>query len=312
MGTSSLSISLVIPTLNPGRGFGALLHRLKGQGRTPLEILVVDSGSQDGLKQTLQQFPEIRLIEVANPPGPASWNRGCQEARGDLVVFLGQDALPANGDWLTNLTAPFEDLAVGGVYGRQEASPTSDPLSNFRLAQRYCSRAHSRRLRVGDPIRHKSLPFFIENAALRRSIWQGIHFNQHLPIGADRVWARQVVLASYTVAYAPEAVVARDLPVGLKQAFHLARATGYADRELGGPGGTVWPDSRQFAKRAAWYLFGGFAWGKLPYLALESAVHRYGYLAGKRMPRPIPALESGQNSALWPDRPGEDRLDRAA
>jgi len=312
MGSSGLSISLVIPTLDPGRTLGTLLHRLKGQGRTPLEILIVHSTSMASAKRAVEQFPEVRLIEVANPPGPASWNRGCQEARGDLVVFLGQDGLPANGDWLTNLTAPFEDLAVGGVYGRQEASPTSDPLSNFRLAQRYCSRAHSRRLRVGDPIRHKSLPFFIENAALRRSIWQGIHFNEHLPIGADRVWARQVVLASYTVAYAPEAVVARDLPVGLKQAFTLARATGYADRELGGPGGTVWPDSRQFAKRAAWYLFGGFAWGKLPYLTLESAAHRYGYVVGKRMPRPIPALESVEHSALWSDRARAQDVERAA
>ncbi|MDQ6710552.1 MAG: glycosyltransferase [Candidatus Dormibacteraeota bacterium] len=312
MGSSSLSISLVIPTLDPGRHFGALLHRLKGQGRTPLEILVVDSGSQDGTKQTLQQFPEIRLIEVATPPGPASWNRACQEARGDLVVFLGQDAIPADGDWLTHLTAPFEDAAVAGVYARQEASLTSDPLSNFRLAQRYCRQAHSRRLRVGDPIRYKSLPFFLENAAVRRSVWQGIHFNEHLPVGADRVWARQAVLASYTVAYAPDAKVTREMPAGLKRAFSLARFTGYADRQVADAGGTLWPDSRRFARRAAWYLFAGFAWGRLPYLVLEDAAHRYGYKFGRRTLRPIPALESPQNSALWPAESVADDVKRAA
>jgi len=47
----------------------------------------------------------------------------------------------------------------------------------------------------------------LDNAAVRRSVWRGIHFNEHLPVGADRVWARQVVLASYTVTYAPDAVV---------------------------------------------------------------------------------------------------------
>jgi rhamnosyltransferase len=312
MGSSSLSISLVIPTLNPGRGFGTLLHRLKGQGTVPLELLVLDSGSQDGSRQTLEQFPEIRLIDVPNLPGPTSWNRGCQEAKGDLVVFLAQDALPSNGDWLNHLAAPFEDASVAGVYGRQEASLTSSPIWNFRLARRFCRQAHWRRLRVGDPIRHKSLPFFIENAALRRSVWQGIHFNEHLPVGADRVWARQAVLASYTVAYSPDALVTRELPLGLRSAFELGKLTGYADRQFAQAGGTLWPDSRRFARGAAWFLLSGFAWGALPYLVLEDAAHRYGYLVGERMPRPIPALESPENSTLWPDRSGADRLKRAA
>ena len=312
MGGASLSISLVIPTLDPGRGLGPLLHRLKGQGRTPLEILVLDSGSQDGARQTVGQFAEARLIEVVTPPGPASWNRGCQEALGEVVVFLGQDTLPLNGDWLSHLVAPFEDPAVAGVYGRQLASPSSDALSNFRLAQRFCSQAHWRRLRVGDPIRYKSLPFFLENAAVRQSVWQGIHFNEHLPVGADRVWARQAVLASYTVAYSPDAGVTRELRSGLKQAFLLGRMTGYADRQLGGAGGSIWPDSRQFPKRAAWFLTRGFAWGQLPYLAMEDAAHRYGYQFGRRASRPIPALENGQNSTLWPDKPGADQFKRAA
>jgi rhamnosyltransferase len=311
MGSADLSISVVIPILDPGRGFGSLLHRLKGQGRVPLEILVVDSGSQDGARQTLEQFPEIRLIDVANRPGPASWNRGCQEARGDLVVFVAQDALPANGDWLNHLAAPFDDESVAGVYGRQEASASSDPLSAFRLGQRFCGQAHWRRLRVGDQVRHKSLPFFIDNAAIRRSVWQGIHFNEHLPVGADRVWARQAVLASYTIAYTPEGLVANDVHAGLKAAFHRARLTGFADRQVADAGGTLWPDSMRFTKRAAWYLLKGFAWGQLPYLALEDAAQRYGYKLGARTPRPIPALGTGAESALWAEE-SADRTDRRA
>jgi rhamnosyltransferase len=312
MGGSGLSISLVIPILNPGRGFGTLLHRLKGQGRAPLEILVVDSGSQDGTREILEQFPEIRLIGVSNATGPAGWNRACEEARGDLVVFLGQDALPANGDWLNHLAAPFEDDSVAGVYGRQEASATSSPIWNFRMAQRFCRKAHWRRLKVGDAIRHKSLPFFLENAAVRRSVWQGIHFNEHLPVGADRVWARQAVLASYTVTYTPDALVTRELPLGLRAAFSLAKLTGHADRQFGDAGGTLWPDSRRFARRAAWFLLSGFAWGALPYLALEAIAHRYGYLLGQRMQPPIPALEGLEKSTLWPDRPESEDLKRAA
>src|SRR5438067_85952 len=140
------SISIVIPTLNAGRAFGTVLHRIMGQGRTPLEILCADSGSTDGTRHIVSQFALARFVEIAEPTGPRSWNRAMEEARGDVVVFLNQDVLPGNGDWLSHLTAPFDDPSVGGVYGRQEVAFGGDPLSGFRLAQRYCREPHRRRL----------------------------------------------------------------------------------------------------------------------------------------------------------------------
>jgi rhamnosyltransferase len=290
MGDPGLSISIVIPTFNPGRAFGTVLHRIMGQGRVPLEIVCADLGSTDGIRHIVSQFPTARFTEVAEPAGPRSWNRAMEETRGDVVVFLAQDGLPGNGDWLIHLTAPFEDASVGGVYGRQEVVVGGDPVVGFRLAQRFCAQPHSRRIRVGDAVSYKSLPFFIDNAAVRRSVWRGIHFNEHLPVGADRVWARQVVLASYTIAYAPDAVVVRDVVAGLKAAYRNAVLTGYTDQHYGDGGGTLWPESRHFVKRAAWYLIKGFAWGELPYLALEDVVHRYAYRLGRRLDRMSPQL----------------------
>ena len=285
-----LSISIVIPTFNAGRAFGTVLHRILGQGRAALEVVCADMGSTDGTRHIVSQFPTARFVEIAEPAGPRSWNRAMEESRGDIVVFLAQGGLPGNGDWLSHLTAPFEDASVGGVYGRQEVVVGGDPVFGFRLAQRFCTQPHWRRIRVGDPVSYKSLPFFIDNAAVRRSVWRGIHFNEHLPIGADRVWARQVVLASYTIAYAPDAVVVRDVVAGLKVAYRNALLIGYTDQHFGDAGGTLWPDSRHFVKRAAWYLLRGFAWGELPYLALEDAVQRYAYRLGRRLDRMSPRL----------------------
>jgi len=303
MGDGGVSVSVVIPTLNAGRAFGTVLHRIMGQGRTPLEIVCADSGSTDGTRHIVSQFALARFVEIAEPPGPRSWNRAMEEARGDVVVFLSQHVLPGNGDWLCHLAAPFDDPSVGGVYGRQEVALGGDPLSGFRLAQRYCREPHRRRIRVGDAISYKSLPFFIENAAVRRSVWRGIHFNEHLPVGADRVWARQVVLASCTIAYAPDALIIKQVHTSLKAAYRLALLTGYTDQHYGDEGGTLWPDSRRFLKRAVWYLFRGLAWGQLPYLALEDAVQRYGYKLGRRLDRLNPALRQ----RIAPETAGYDR-----
>ena len=304
------SISIVIPTLNAGRAFGTVLHRIMGQGRQPLEILCVDGGSSDGTKHIVGQFPLARWVESSDAAGPRTWNRAAQQAKGELVVFLGQDAVPANGDWLTHLTAPFDDPSVAGVYGRQEASMDSDPLSGFRLAQRFCHEPHWRRIRIGDRVPYKGLPFFIENAAVRRSIWHGIHFNEHLPIGADRVWGRQAVLASCTIAYAPDALVVRPLQASLRTTYWLALLTGYTDRHYGDDGGTLWPDSRHFVKRAAWYLIKGLAWGQLPYLAIEDLVQRSAYKLGQRLDRLAPTLRKrvAPNVAPVDARPDVDDL----
>src|SRR4029077_21224429 len=112
----------------------------------------------------VSQFPAARFVEIAEPAGPRSWNRAMEESRGDVVVFLVQGGLPGNGDWLSHLTAPFEDASVGGVYGRQEGVMGGRPVFGFRLAQRFCAQPHGRRIRVGDPVSYKSLPFFIDNA----------------------------------------------------------------------------------------------------------------------------------------------------
>jgi rhamnosyltransferase len=304
MGDAGASISIVIPTLNAGRAFGTVLHRLMGQGRAPLEIVCLDRGSTDGTRHIVSQFPLARLVEIDLPAGPRSWNRAMEESRGDVVVFLAQDALPADGDWLSHLVAPFDDLSVGGVYGRHEVPLGGDPVAGFRLAQRFCRETHSRRIRVGDKVAYKSLPFFIDNAAVRRSVWRGIHFNEHLPIGADRVWARQVVLASYTIAYAPDSAVIRDVVAGLKAAYRTAVLTGYTDQHFGDEGGTLWPDSRRFVKRATWYLLKGFAWGELPYLMLEDAVQRFGYKLGRRFDRLSPKFRRQFAPEMaQPDRP---------
>lgn len=288
MGEAGLSISVVIPTLNAGRAFGTALHRLMGQGRTPVEIICADLGSTDGTRHIVSQFPLARFVEIGGPAGPRSWNRAMGETRGDVVAFLAQDALPGNGDWLSQLTAPFEDPSVAGAYGRQEVAVGGDSLTGFRLAQRYCREPHWRRIRVGDAVAYKSLPFFIDNAAVRRSVWRAIHFNERLPVGADRVWARQVVLASCTIAYAPDAVIAKDVHSRLKAAYRDAVLTGYTDQHYGDEGGTLWPDSRHFVKRAAWHLLKGFKWGQLPYLAIEDAAQRYGYKLGRRLERMSP------------------------
>src|SRR5437899_12495638 len=98
MGDPALSISIVIPTLNAGRAFGTILHRIMGQGQVPLEIVCADLGSTDGTRHIVSQFPLARLVEIAEPTGPKGWNRAVEVTRGDVGGLLAPDAGPGKGD----------------------------------------------------------------------------------------------------------------------------------------------------------------------------------------------------------------------
>ncbi len=98
--------SIVIPTYNRLDALERVLDALARQpavrtGRA--EVVVVDDGSDDGTAGWLgRRARELRTLEVLRQDnaGPArARNRGASAARGEIVLFLGDDTIPAPG-WL--------------------------------------------------------------------------------------------------------------------------------------------------------------------------------------------------------------------
>jgi len=309
MAAAGRSISILIPTHNAGRSFGTVLHRIMGQGRSPLEILVLDTGSTDGTRHIVAQFPAARVVEVAGAAGVRVWNRGVELAEGELAVFLSADAVPADGDWLDRLTEPLDDQGVGAAYGRQRTHPGRDPIGALRLGRRFAEDAQWRRARFGDPVTLNTLQFSIANCVVRRSVWRGIRFNERLPLGADLEWARQVLLASFTVAYVPGAIVERRRPDGLQAVFHEAVLSGWTDAVHDPAAGSVRQPGDRLIGAAAWDLLRRWRWDQLPRLALEDAAHRYGYRLGRRLHRLPPSVRARFGPELEAPAPHPERMD---
>jgi glycosyltransferase involved in cell wall biosynthesis len=95
-----MELSIVIPTHNQRERLRLVLCGLEQQSLDPrhFEILVIDDGSDDGTSEMLVEvdLPHFgfRRLEV-NQGRSRARNVGIDAARGDLVVFLDGDALPA-------------------------------------------------------------------------------------------------------------------------------------------------------------------------------------------------------------------------
>jgi hypothetical protein len=300
MAPAGPSIALVI-VLPDGEGaVESLMPRLRDLRPSPREIIAVGGQQADspGRKPAGK-----RLRIVAGEPGrgdgahrgglspAAAWNRGCAEVSSALVVFLAYDGVPAEGDWLEQLTEPFDDPQVAATYGRQEPLQ-HDPLAAFRMAETFGASAARHRARLNDPPAGAAPDFSLENAAIRWSVWRGIHFNEHFPTGADREWARQVLLASYTIAYVPQALVRRAEQPSIGELAHEALLGGWNDARLGTPRDAQLTEISSVTRRAAWHLLKTGNGRLLPRLCGEALALAGAYRLGRRLHQLAPSLRN--------------------
>lgn len=88
-------ITVVIPAYNIAPWISRSLDSLLAQTHTDLEILVVDDGSTDNIKEVLEiyieQYPNIRAIYKENGGVTSARLRGAAEATGDWIAFMDGD-----------------------------------------------------------------------------------------------------------------------------------------------------------------------------------------------------------------------------
>ncbi|MBL8296274.1 MAG: glycosyltransferase [Bryobacterales bacterium] len=111
------TVSVVINTYNRAPYLERALHSLRQQTYRNFEVVVVNGPSTDDTEQRLEKFKdEIRIARTAQRVICVSRNEGIQEARGELVAFLDDDAVP-QATWLDELVCAFQDPKVGAVGG---------------------------------------------------------------------------------------------------------------------------------------------------------------------------------------------------
>lgn len=101
-------VSAVIPAFNGAHELPGLLDALKRQKSVgQLELVVVDSGSTDGTA-ALAKKAGAKVIHITQEEFSHSYSRrlGAENASGEYLLFMTQDAFPDGDDWLLRLMQP--------------------------------------------------------------------------------------------------------------------------------------------------------------------------------------------------------------
>lgn len=204
-----MSASLMIPTLNAERELPALLEALQGQSFELDEILVVDSSSDDGTVETAESLG-VRTMTIPRPDFDHGGTRhmAFMETEGDFVLFMTQDALPADRFYVERLLEPFSDPEVAMASGRQLPKP--DARRFEQLVREFNYPAQSNVRSVEDVPRLGMKAFFASDvcSAYRRSAYiEHGGFERPCNIYEDLLMAASFLRGGWKVAYAADAQV---------------------------------------------------------------------------------------------------------
>ena len=290
----------MVPTYERMDVLPEVLDALEAQERAPeFEVIVVDDGSRDGTAEFLERRAArggsgaLRVVTQSNQGPAAARNAGVQQARGQLVAFLGDDTVPDIG-WLSRhvagRAAHEETVAVIGYTGwheRMRLNPFLRYINEYGLQFGYAL--------IDDP---RDVPFnffYTSNLSLERQLLLEEPFDTGFPYPAweDIEVSYRLKRSGLTLRYEAQAVVRHDHPTDLVRFAVRQEKAGYCavvfhqrHPELGGflglgsEGPPAMPN--RVAQRLRWML--ARALHNLPVSTptLWETVLRYHYIAGLR------------------------------
>jgi rhamnosyltransferase len=281
-------VSVVIPVKNGGADLERCLSAIEQQVVDDvIEVLIVDSGSSDNSVQVARAHrAAVYEIPAHRFTHGASRNLGASHAHGDVLVFISQDAEPADDQWLARLVGPLRrDSSLAGVYGRQLPHPDATPPERYFLDFLYGpTPRHQSASRVEELSMDTTL-FSNVNSAMPRSMWEAFPFAEDIVMSEDQEWSRRALLAGHDLQYEPLAAVRHSHNYSLVAAFRRFFDSGVSSDRAYMAGKR--DSGRVLRRRAIEYARGEMRWlwttGQrtwIPYTVVYETAKMFGLVLG--------------------------------
>lgn len=186
------------------------------------EVLVYDSSSSDRTQEILakyeKKYDNFRYKVIAQKDFGHGKTRqaAARDAHGATIVYLSQDATPANKYWLHEMVKPFDlNKDVVAVLGKQEARAHAFPLlkSEIRAVFNGLGPDLGTTLFYRDKVTINQdsvgfLGFYSDvNSATKKDFLLSVIPYRDVPYAEDQLFGKDIIEAGYVKAYAPRGKV---------------------------------------------------------------------------------------------------------
>jgi rhamnosyltransferase len=280
------STKIIIPTRNAAQFLEVSLPILTAV-LPPSNILLIDSDSKDDTAAIAHKFGvQLHWIDQStfNHGDTRNLGRHLGVAEADILVYMTQDAIPLDTNFLEELLRPFADETVGMVYGRQLPVPGAPPLEAFPRLFNYPPDSMVKSQH--DLSRLGIKTFFCSDSfcAYRTSAWDAVGgFPERVIIGEDQHIAARMIKSGYKLVYAATAEVYHSHSYTLLQEFQRYFDTGAffsQQRWILDLAGQAEGEGLRFLQSQTAYLWKTGASALIPYSLLLTVVKYLGYRVG--------------------------------
>lgn len=217
------TIDILIPTYRPGAETAELLRRLANQVYPVHQLLIVNTEEKYWSPELEKAYPgcQVRHIrrEEFDHGGTRDWM--ARQSAADILLFMTQDALPADNRLVSRLAAMFADPQVKAAYARQL------PRKNCSLLESYTRRFNyppESAIKSREDLPELGIKaFFCSNvcAAYERKTYMELGgFPERTVFNEDMIYAGHLIEAGYSIAYVAEAKVYHSHNYSGRQQFH--------------------------------------------------------------------------------------------
>lgn len=204
-----MKYSLIIPTYNAGESWNLCINSILTQSFLSMDILVVDSSSQDStVELALNHQFHVEVIPVNEFNHGGTRNLSANKIGGDIIIFITQDIIFDNKCAIEKIVNCFKDPLVGAAYGRQLPHKNANPIASHARDFNYLPISQIKDKSLIEELGIKTV--FISNSfsAYRASLFYELDgFPNDTILAEDMFLAAKMIKAGYKVAYCAEATV---------------------------------------------------------------------------------------------------------
>jgi rhamnosyltransferase len=316
-------VDVIIPVYKPDTKFNQLMERLVKQRIKPNRILIlhtveeVTDGNQlaqiektkDALAYAMSfntSDCKIECVDIKKSEFDhgGTRNYGASLSRAELLLFMTQDAVPADVNLIKNLIQPFRDQKVAAVYGRQLAMPGSGIIERYTRQFNYPDKSYTKTLSDLPKLGIKT--YFCSNvcAAYRKAVYDNLEgFVTKTIFNEDMIMAAGVINAGYTIAYCAEARVYHSHVYSYAQQFKRNFDLAVSQKQYNHIFSSVKSENEgmKLVKQTLEYLADKKQYHLIPDLILQSGFKYLGYKAGRnyeRLPKNL-VKQFSMNPSFW-------------
>lgn len=221
---------VIIPIYKPDQKFCKLLDMLKKQKNIDFTVYIIDSGSDRVDYEAYLEGLDYQITKIT----PKIFNHGGTRraaaqkyAMFPFLIYMTQDAVPADEFALSRLIEVFNDKDVGCAYGRQLSNYDAGVLGAHARLFNYPAKSQVKSLSDAEKIGIKAAFISDTFAAYRTSALKEVDwFPKNVILGEDTYVAAKMLMAGWKSVYCAGACVYHSHDYSIWQEFKRYFDTG--------------------------------------------------------------------------------------